>query len=452
MKTDAVLTAEKIASDAASLNGRAYYVGGCVRDSLMGIESKDIDIEIHGLTEDELERILQPYGDCRSVGKSFGIHTIERLSLDIAMPRRERNTGDGHRDLDVQTDPFLGTLEAARRRDFTVNALMKDVLTGEVIDHFGGEEDLKNGILRHVDDRTFPEDPLRVLRGAQFAARFGFTIAPETRDLMKKVPLGALSGERVEGELKKALLRSRRPSVFFEALADTEAADIWFPEITALRDVPQDPLWHPEGNVYIHTMQVLDEAAALRSRAEEPYSFMLSALCHDLGKASATETVDGHIHAYDHEKAGIVPAAAFLERIRSSKEILRYVESMILLHMKPTAMYRARSRIKNTNRLFDDAICGNDLILLAEADWKGSCCTEDFSPAESFLRERLSVYEEIMARPCVTGADLIRCGVEPGREFSDFLSYAHKLRLAGIEKESQLKQTLAYINTKKRKQ
>ena len=223
--------ARAIARQAAALGGRAYYVGGFVRDRLLGRENTDVDIEVHGLTPSQLEEILDGLGGRLEMGASFGIYGLKGYGLDIAMPRRERAIGRGHRDFDVTVDPFLGTEQAARRRDFTINALMEDVLTGRVLDHFHGVRDLRRGVLRHVDDRTFPEDPLRVLRGAQFAARFGFTAAPETIALCRGIDLSALPPERVEGELRKALLQADRPSLFFETLRDMGQLSHWFPEV-----------------------------------------------------------------------------------------------------------------------------------------------------------------------------------------------------------------------------
>ena len=175
-------TARRIAQEVQPLGGSVYYVGGCVRDRLLGRESKDLDIEVHGITPQQLEIVLDRMGGRRTVGASFGVYGLAGCGLDIAMPRREAAVGRGHRDFTVEVDPWLGPERAARRRDFTVNALMEDVLTGQVLDFFGGREDLRRGLLRHVDDRSFPEDPLRVLRGAQFAARFGFSAGASPAD------------------------------------------------------------------------------------------------------------------------------------------------------------------------------------------------------------------------------------------------------------------------------
>ena len=221
--------AERIAEYVREAGGRTFYVGGFVRDRLLGIENKDVDI--HVIEPDALPDILKKVGEPLTYGKSFGVFALKGEDIDIAMPRRERATGTGHRDFDVDVDPFIGTREAASRRDFTVNSMMEDVLTGEIVDHFGGRRDLDEGVIRHIDPETFIEDPLRVLRGAQFAARFSFTIAPDTVELCRGIDLSTLSGERVEEELKKALLKAEKPSIFFESLRSMDQLDVWFPEL-----------------------------------------------------------------------------------------------------------------------------------------------------------------------------------------------------------------------------
>ena len=437
-------TAERIAEYVREAGGRTFYVGGFVRDRLLGIENKDVDIEVHGLQPDALYEILERAGHPLSYGKSFGVFALKGEDIDIAMPRRERAVGSGHRDFEVDVDPFIGTREAARRRDFTVNSMMEDVLTGEIIDHFGGRRDLDEGVIRHIDPGTFIEDPLRVLRGAQFAARFGFAVAPDTIELCRGIDLSALSRERVEEELKKALLKAGRPSIFFEVLRDMDQLDIWFPELKQTIGLEQDPVFHPEGDVWTHTMEVIDRAAAFRDRVSEPYRFMLLALTHDLGKIVTTEEKNGRIHAYEHETKGMPLVEAFTDRLTNEKEIKEYVSNMVPLHMRPNVAAYSKPVLKSTNRLFDAAIAPADLIWFAEADKPVFSGTDAFSGDREFLLERLRAYEETMAKPYVTGRDLIEAGLEPGEDFGEILAYAHKLRLAGIEKESALKQALTY--------
>ena len=439
--TDAEL-ARAIAEKAAEQGGTVYFVGGCVRDRLLGLENKDIDIEVHGIPAEALEQLLSELGACMKIGKSFGIYGLKGHALDIALPRTERRTGVGHRDFAVTSDPFLGTYEAAKRRDFTMNALMQNVLTGEIIDHFGGRQDLKDGVLRHVDDVTFTEDPLRVLRAAQFAARFQFSVAAETVELCRRIDLSALSRERVMLEMEKALLRAEKPSLFFGELRTMGQLGHWFPEVQALIGLPQNQIHHQEGDTWTHTMLVLDEAAKRRDKVRYPLGFLLAALCHDFGKAVCTTEIDGVIHSYGHETAGLPLVQQFLERITTETKLIQYVLNMTELHMQPNIMAAARSRLKSTNKLLDRAVEPFDLIQLSVCDGLGKLppCGE----TESFLMQRYEQFTAIMARPYVMGKDLIAAGLQPGVQFSEILSYAHKLRLAGIEKENALRQSLAY--------
>ena len=439
-------TAEKIAKSVKDAGGRTFYVGGFVRDKLLGIENKDVDIEVHGIEPDALYSILKEIGEPLSFGKSFGVYALKGEDLDIAMPRRERATGRGHRDFEIEVDPFIGTCAAAKRRDFTINALMEDVLTGEMIDHFGGREDLSRGVIRHIDDASFIEDPLRVLRAAQFAARFGFAVDPSTIELCRGIDLSALSRERVEEELRKALLKAERPSIFFEVLRSMDKLGTWFPEIGQLIGIEQDPVFHPEGDVWTHTMEVIDRAAAFRDRVSDPFCFMLLALVHDLGKIVTTARAekDGHIHAYGHETEGVPIAEEFVKRITNEKDAVDYINNMVPLHMRPNVSAYSKPPLKSTNRMFDAAKAPGDLVWFAAADKPVFAGTDEFSGDNEFLLERLRAYEETMARPYVAGRDLIAAGLEPGEDFSEILAHAHKLRLAGTEKESALKQTLAY--------
>ncbi len=435
----------EIAEAVADAGGRAYFVGGMVRDRLAGLPgTPDADIEVHGIAPERLKEILERFGGAVAVGESFGIYTIRGGGIDVAMPRTEKATGRGHRDFETYVDPFLGVKKAAERRDFTVNSMMEDILTGEIIDSFGGRADLEAKILRHVSDRSFPEDPLRVLRGAQFCARFGLTPAPETVELCRTIDVGTLPAERVAGELKKGLF-SGKPSVFFDFLKETGHLSLLFPEVAALDGLPQDPLFHPEGDVFVHTMKVLDEAAALRERARQPWPFMLSALFHDLGKATTTSRGDdGRIHSYGHEKAGSELAETAVRRITNEKNVIKYVKNAVLMHMMPNTLALQNSSVKATNRMFDRSVEPFDLILLGLADSRGIDHGRPYIEAEGYLLERFEIYERTMAAPHVTGEDLIAAGIKPGPVFREALGYAHKLRLAGIPRDNALTQTLRY--------
>lgn len=513
VKLTGVEMASEIARAVSEAGGRAYYVGGFVRDKLQHIDNKDIDIEIHGIEPTRLEEILDQLSgrfgrsgaeDHIRKGVAFGVFGIRGYDIDIAMPRTERATGRGHRDFEVFVDPFIGPEKAARRRDFTVNALMEDVLTGEVLDFFGGRDDLAAGVIRHVDDDSFDEDPLRVLRAAQFAARFGFEIAEETREICRGIDLSALSRERVFEETKKALLKAERPSRYFEILRDLGQLDCWFPELKALIGVEQSPIYHPEGDVWVHTMQVLDHAAEIvhsaevaekTGRADFPaLYFLLSALCHDLGKPATSRVMDGRIRALGHETKGVEVADAFLHRLTDERDLIRYVKNMVELHMKPNSLCGQGSGVKATNRMFDRALDPEALVFLARCDRRkepedlakaaaagaggageaaggpsgaaggagagpagtaggagpagaaglsGLTAAEREAAFEDFLWGRLAKYREIMSHPQVTGEDLIAAGVKPGPGFSEMMEYAHNLHLSGVAKDEALKQTLA---------
>lgn len=436
--------ARKIAQEVKCAGGETYFVGGCVRDELMGSnESCDIDIEVHKIKPDVLENILNKIGVSMEMGKSFGIYSLKGSGLDIAMPRTEKATGTGHKNFAVFVDPYIGVEKAAQRRDFTVNAIMKNVLTGEIIDCFGGRDDLKNGIIRHVSDESFVEDSLRVLRGAQFAARFEFSVAEETTELFKKMNLDNLPKERVFEELRKALLYADKPSLFFECLRKANKLSEWFGEIENLIGIEQNVKYHKEGDVWTHTMMVLDAATGFRDRTANPIGFMLSALVHDLGKIVATHVKDGEIHAYKHETMGLPIVENFMHRITSHKALIKYVINMTELHMKPNVTARENSSVKSTNKMFDTSEEPIALIYLALCDTNGKIPRTDTAEAESFLKNRLEIYNEYMSLPYVCGKDLIDAGIKPDENFKEMLSLAHKLRLAGVEKDSALKQVIA---------
>lgn len=440
-----VVMARMIAEKVALEGGRAFYVGGIVRDHILGLDNKDVDIEIHGIEPEKLAEILESFGEVTKTGLSFGVFGLKKYEIDIAMPRKEKAVGRGHRDFEIDVDPFIGYEKAAIRRDFTMNAMMEDVLTGEILDFFGGREDMKNHLIRHVNDVTYQEDPLRVLRAAQFAARFQFEIADETRDISRTMNLMDLASERIHGELSKALMKAKKPSVFFDELRKMGQLSQWFPEIEALIGVPQNPVHHPEGDVWSHTLMVLDAAAELRRDAKYPEGFMMSALTHDLGKAVSTLVEENKVSAIGHEKTGVELARQFLRRISNENRLTHYVLNMVELHMRPNMMASDRASRKATSKMFDQSVCPEDLLLLAKADYFGKGNAEDYSTTEAFLQERLSFFQELMSRPFVQGRDLIEAGIEPGADFNEALAYSHKMRLAGVPKADALAQTLAYI-------
>lgn len=427
MCADDKALARELAREVARRGGRAYYVGGCVRDKLLGRACTDVDVEVVGLDADETAEVMGSLGHVEEVGASFGVLNLRGHTLDVSA-----------------VAPGADVAEAARRRDLTINALYEDVLTGEIIDCFGGQADLAAGLIRHVDATTFVADPLRVMRAAQFAARLDMRVDEDTTRLCGIIDVSGLARERVLEELRKALLKAGRPSRFFCELRRMDQLVPWFVEVAALASVPQNPAFHPEGDVWCHTMLVVDAAAGMRGRAHDPFEFMLSALCHDLGKATTTELRVGRLVSYGHDKAGVELARTLLRRLGASKRTKSYVCAMVQLHMKPNMLVAARARQRSFNRMFDACPCPADLLLLARADDLGRGVGEgyDRSAYDDELAERLRCYEEIMARPYVQGRDLLEQGAEPGPELGEVLVLAHKLRLVGLSKDDQLRQCM----------
>ena len=226
--------------------------------------------------------------------------------------------------------------------------------------------------------------------------------------------------------------------------------DLWFPEVNALVGVPQPPDYHPEGDVWNHTMMVMDEAAILREAARNPIGLMLAALCHDLGKPCTTKTeADGRLHAFGHEKAGSMLAEILLSRISNEKKLKKYVKNLVLLHMQPNMLAAQSAGRKAFNRMYDRAVSPPDLLLLARADALGSCVSaETYLATENVLRQRLQDYERLISTPGVTGNDLIEAGFHPSAAFHEALAYAHKLQLAGVDHKNALAQTIAFLHRK----
>src|SRR5262249_55213354 len=330
--------------------GRALLVGGCVRDALMGAQPKDWDLEVYGLAPERLRELLDQFGTVNVVGEAFTVYKLG-ADLDVSIPRRERKAGRGHRGFVIEGDPSMSFVEAARRRDFTINAILQDPLTNEIIDPFDGRRDLELGVLRAVSADTFGEDSLRVLRAAQFAARFEFRIEPETVELCRTIDLSDLPAERVWGELEKLLLRARRPSIGLGWLQALGVLEKLFPEINALVDVPQDPEWHPEGDVFVHTRLTIDRAHELIDELSyaRQVTVMLAALAHDFGKPATTEFIEGRLRSRGHEAAGVPPAESFLKRLNvhtiDGYDVRNQVISLVREHLKPGEFFKKRGEV-----------------------------------------------------------------------------------------------------------
>lgn len=442
-----VALARNIAFKVADRGGRAYYVGGYVRDKYLGVENKDIDIEIHGIEPGLLCDILRKFGEVIYKGQSFGVYGIKGYDIDISLPRSEVSNGPGHKDFRVVVDPYIGVNGATRRRDFTINAMMIDVLDGRLIDIHNGLSDLGNGVIRHVDDKTFGDDPLRVLRACQFASRFGFKIAKETIEISKKMDVTNLSSERIHGEMLKALVKSKKPSIFFNELHKTGHLDYWFRELRSLKGMWQNPEHHPEGDVYTHTMMVLDEASKCNelwgNDASKKFRFMMAALCHDFGKARATDydPITGKITSIGHEVAGVFDTISFMNGIRCSKYDIKYVTNMVENHMVLNRMVDESNKQSRYNHAFDKMCEPTDMIYLSMADAKGRGMEVDYSEEFTKLSSKLCNYRNMLATTEeVTGDDLISIGIPKGQIMGKLLERGHYLRLSGVRKEIILKE------------
>jgi len=429
--------ARAIAEAVRDRGGRALLVGGCVRDDILGRAPKDLDLEVFGIPASDLQGLLQQFGRVDLVGESFAVYKVG--GLDVALPRRESKSGRGHKGFVIEGDPDLSYADAARRRDFTINAISRDPLTGELIDPFGGRADLDARRLRVVDPRFFGDDSLRVLRALQFAARFELSVDADTRDILRAIPLDDLPAERVWGEIEKLLLQAARPSIGFALARDLDIVQRCWPELAALIDCPQEYEWHPEGDVWIHTLMVIDEA---RKRIEgldrgPAAAMMLGAVCHDLGKPAATAVIDGRIRSPGHEEGGVAPATALLDRWNVQSldgyDVRRAVLGLVAHHLKPSAFKKAPTPV--SDGAFRRLAQKVDLELLArfaKADCHGRAGNFDCSAMDWFLdRARALGVEHHPPAPLLLGRHLIELGVAPGPRMGEILRQVYEKQLDG---------------------
>ena len=419
----------EIASAVRQAGGCAYAVGGYVRDLLLGQPSKDIDVEVHGIELEALRCLLARFGRVAEVGRAFGVLRLAKPNVDFSLPRRDSKVGPGHRGFDVEVDPQLGFAAAARRRDLTINSMGLNLLTGEVLDPHGGRGDLKSRTLRAVDAATFPEDPLRALRTAQFSARFEMRADAALTALCERLDLSEVSAERAFEEFRKLLLQGTRPSFGLAFLREAGLLR-FFPQLAALVDVPQDPIWHPEGSVWRHTLMVIDEAAQLRRGDDDDLALMFGALCHDFGKPATTVTVAGRVRSPAHAEAGLAPTRAFLGKLRAPKALVERVSALVEHHLAPALFDGQGAGAKAYRRLSRKLrAAGATMELLARvarADHLGrttaAALAREFPAGERFL-ERARALEVAAGAPrdIVSGRHLIARGLRPGPRFGELL-------------------------------
>jgi len=434
MDSGPILT--EIARAVRERGGRALVVGGWVRDRLLGRSATEMDVEVFGIPVEELPALLSAFGRVEPIGKSFPVYKLG--AIDIGLPRRESKAGRGHKGFVVDGDPSMSIEDAARRRDFTINAISWDPLTGETFDPVGGRNDLDRRILRAVDPATFGDDSLRVLRALQFAARFELALDAATAALCRSIPLDDLPPERIWGEIEKLLLAGR-PSIGFQLALDLGVVDRLFPELKALVDCPQEPEWHPEGDVWVHTLMVIDQA---RQRIDDldradRITVMLAAVTHDFGKPKTTAFLDGRIRSLNHEEEGVAPAAAFLDRLNvhsiDGKDVRRQVLGLTAHHLKPGMLFKVRHEL--TDGAFRRLAQKVDLELLArvaKSDCLGRTGDFDCSAMDWFLeRARELGVDRSPPKPLLLGRHLLDLGVPPGPAMGELLKQVYERQLDG---------------------
>ena len=468
---------KKIVDEIYKNGGTALLVGGAVRDILLNRDPKDIDIELYGLKIDEIQKILKKFGNVSLVGKSFGVLRLNGLDVDWSVPRRDSKG----RKPKVELDPAMSYEDAFRRRDLTINAMGIDLKTGKLIDPFGGLQDLKDKILCAPDKKLFSEDPLRFFRVMQFVGRFEMLPDEELNKLCKKMDLSKISRERIEAEFTKLFLKSCRPSLGIEWLQKIGRLKEILPEVVALQGIKQDKKWHPEGDVYQHTLQTVDAMAAIKnassffavcpegghsaeSKDKKRLILMWAALCHDLGKPfTSKEWEPGRVSAHGHEDAGIKPAKQLLKRFVRDKELIDGVTKLVKYHMQPGQFVKNGAKPPAYKRLALKLapITLEELTMLACADKLArngrsmnplgiKNCSFDHEEAKKvcsnefkFLENarKLDVLHEV-EEPVLLGRDL-KGIVDPGPKMGRLLKKAYEIQIEkGIKDKRELKKRI----------
>ena len=424
-------TVKEVAGLVKEAGGRALLVGGCVRDSLLGAGTgiKDYDLEVYGLESEKLESVLSARFKLDLVGRSFGVIKLHHYDIDIALPRRETKL----------SDPFMPIEDAAARRDFTINAIYRDPLTDEIIDPYGGRRDLEERILRHVSPH-FAEDPLRVLRGMQFVARFCLKPAIETIEICRTMTPENLPRERLFEEWSKLLVKGVKISAGLEFLRAVGWVD-YYPELTALIGCRQAPEWHPEGDVWNHTLCCLDAFARERGDNSDDENLIvgLAVLCHDFGKPATTawDAARGRLRSLGHDEAGVAPTLSFLRRLTNEERLLREVPPLVQCHMRPFAMWKGRVGDAAVRRLAVKVGRIDRLLRVAQADEEGcapraaggSSGGEDLRWLAA-AAERLRVAASV-PKPILMGRHLIQMGYKPSQSFKKMLDLCFDAQLDG---------------------
>ncbi len=436
-------------------HAKAIIVGGSVRDYFLKLPIKDYDIEVYGLDNiEQLETILVQFGSVNHVGKSFGVLKFvhEKEEYDFSFPRLEYKVGKGHRGFNVETDGSMAFEQASLRRDFTINAMGYDVEAKVFLDPFNGREDMDAHLLRHIDDHSFVEDPLRVYRAVQFCARFGYELVPETKklclDMVKEGLLEELPKERIYTEFVKLLLKCPKPSVGFELMRELGIL-AYFPELEAIIDVPQDPKWHLERDVWVHTMMCVDAMVELLGEEKKKnLKYMFAILCHDFGKATTTTNED------DEQIKAIESTKNFMNRLTSEHDFIKSILPLVEHYLIPSQFYAAKAKDKAIRKLATKVNI-EELVIVAKADFLGRTTQESLRggyEAGEWLLEKAKALK-VQNKPLdnlLQGRDLIDLGLEPSAEFKIILDEVYDLQLEGdvSTKEEALEYVKKYIENR----
>jgi len=433
--------------------GYPLIVGGAVVDILQGRDPKDFDIEVFGLDWEAIKKCFLNY-NCKEVGAAFGILTVDfdGVDVDINVPRKDNQVGKGHKGFHAALDPTMNVKEAARRRDFTINTLAYDPFTDAIIDNWGGLKDLEDGVLRATDPELFAQDPLRALRAMQLLARKAKSVDPATMDLIRSMTdeFNYLAPERVHEEWRKLLLKAEKPSVGLNFLRESGWI-VHFPELEALIDCGQHPEWHPEGDVWNHSLLVVDQAAWAKECFGLPNewaeAFMFGTLLHDIGKPSTTVTpemvADGLFPeerlwtAYDHDRAGVPLGESFMRRLTNNKKLTERTCAIIEEHMQPWNLFQGNAGMSAYKRLHNrlrlDILgwmcrcdgCGKGDRHISDPDLK-------HGPSEACWKWFDKIGPEPI-KPILQGRHLLEAGLEPGPEIGDRLRKAYEEQLDGVD-------------------
>ncbi|MEK6301242.1 MAG: hypothetical protein AABO41_11010 [Acidobacteriota bacterium] len=445
----------KICEAVREAGGRAVLVGGWVRDRLRGFESKDFDIEVYGLDAARLRSVLETIARVNTVGEHFAVYKLSfrekaegtapdsahvdrndaRIEIDVSIPRRESKSGRGHRAFVIEGDPSMTPEEAARRRDFTINAVMYDPLSDETIDPYGGVQDLKRRVLRAVAADTFVEDSLRVLRTVQLAARFEMTVEPGTAELCRNVDLSDLPAERIWGEVEKLLLLAERPSIGLRTSLELGALDKLFPELGALAGVETDRRAQSDRDAFTHTALSLDKAVVLARNLSKPerITVMLATLCHDLEKPVGAKPggASEGLEQVSAEQARAVLKTLGVHTI-AGYDVRSQVLAIVREQRKPTQFYESRDNVYDGD--FRRLAQRVDIDLLYRVAKACALARGGESPiAEDWFIERarrLGV-QHGPPEPVLLGRHLLEAGYEPGPQMGRRLREVYELQLDG---------------------